>query len=200
MLVKQWSFGDRVVHAGRPEWGVGVISSAVGEQHEGRACQRLVIRFERAGIKTISTAHADLRPPSEVPLLMAETEKKEDPLAGFGGPSAKDLMLKLPDAATDPFSTPRARMQATLNLYRYNGEGGSLLDWASVQSGLKDPMTKFNRHELEELFRRFVMIRDEHLKKLAFEFKKNEPGVLAEAQRTAPRAAQQVLRRFDLGR
>ncbi len=200
MLVKQWSFGDRVVHAGRPEWGQGVITSAVSEQHEGRACQRLVIRFDRAGLKTISTAHADLRPPSEVPLLMAETETKVDPLAGLGGPSARDLMLRLPDAATDPFTTPRARMLATLNLYRYTGDGGSLLDWAAMQSGLKDPMTKFNRHELEEIFRRFVIIRDEHLKKLALEFKKTEPGLLLEAQKIAPRAAQQVLKRFDFGR
>jgi len=201
MLVKTWSFGDKVVHAGRPEWGVGVIASAVAEVQEGKPCQRLSIRFDRAGLKTISTAHADLRPASEMPLISAEPPKSDDPFAASSsGPQAKELMLKLPDAACDPFSTPRARMVATLALYRYSAEGGPLLDWACAQSGLKDPMTRFTRPELEELFRRFAQIRDEHLRKLAFEFKKTEPGLLAEMLRTAPRGAQQVLRRLDLGR
>lgn len=197
MLVKQWSYGDRLVHAGRPEWGVGVVTSASGEQHEGKACQRLVIRFERAGMKTISTAMADLRTPSEVPMLVAEPERRDDPLAAGNAASVRELMLKIPDAAKDPFVTPRARLAATLALYKFTGEGGSLLDWASIQSGLKDPMTKFNRHELEEMFRRFIQVRDEHLKRLGQELKKTEPALLAEAQRTAPRFAQQVLRRLD---
>ncbi len=199
MLVKQWSFGDKVVHAGRPEWGVGVISSAVGETQEGRACQRLSIRFDRAGLKTISTAHADLRAASEMPMLSAETHKSDDPLAASSTePLAKELMLKLPGAATDPFATPRSRMIATMNLYRYSSEGAPLLDWACAQSGLKDPMSRFSRPELEELFRRFCQIRDEHLRRLALEFKKSEPGLLSEMGRTGPRPAQQVLRRFDL--
>ncbi|MGE0301544.1 MAG: DUF3553 domain-containing protein [Phycisphaerales bacterium] len=197
MLVKHWSFGDRLVHAGRPEWGVGVVTSAAGEQHEGKACQRLVIRFERAGMKTISTALADLRAPDEVPMLIAEPEKRDDPLAAGNAVSVKELMLRIPDDAKDPFATPRSRLAATMALYRFTGEGSSLLDWAAMQSGLKDPMTKFSRHELEELFRRFIQVRDEHLRRLAQELRKTEPGLLAEAQRTAPKFAQQVLRRLD---
>lgn len=201
MVLKTWTFGDRLVHAGRPEWGVGVVTSAAPEQHEGRTCQRLVIRFERAGLKTISTAHADLRPESDMPMLTAkDLAQHDDPLKAPLGPSSKEIMLKIPDAANDPFSTPRARLQATINLYRFSESGGSLLDWAAMQSGLKDPMSRFSRHELEDLFKRWTMLRDEHLKKLCLELKRNEPGLISEAARTAPRNVQQVLRRFDVMR
>ncbi|MFO0084102.1 MAG: hypothetical protein ACK55O_16030, partial [Phycisphaerales bacterium] len=64
----------------------------------------------------------------------------------------------------------------------------------------RDPMTRFSRHELEDLYRRFVFVRDEHLKKLIMEVKKNDPLALRELTRTAPKNAQQVLRRFDSAR
>lgn len=198
MLVKQWSFGDRVVHAGRPEWGVGVIAGTQAEQHEGRSCQRLTIRFERAGMKTISTALADLRPESELPMLgMPATPRSDDPLLAPAGPTPKDVMLKLPDAATDPFKTSRARLEASLAMYRFSDQPSSLLDWAVAQSGLKDPMTRFSRHELEDMFKRWTQLRDEHLKELCFALKKTEPGLISEALRTAPRAALHMLKRFD---
>lgn len=199
MLVKHWNFGDRVVHAGRPEWGVGVVTGAIGETVAGKACQKLTIRFERSGLKTISTAHADLRPESDLPMLAARDrhEPEHDPLKLGDGPSARDLMLKLPDQATDPFITPRQRLDNTLALYRFSDQGGSLLDWAAMQSGLKDPMSRFNRHELEELFRRWTQVRDEHLRRLVVELKKSDPGLLTQAARTAPKPALIVLRRLD---
>lgn len=204
MLVKQWSFGDRVVHTGRPEWGTGHVQSATPDTHDGKPCQRLSIRFERAGIKTISSAFATLVPAEDAPALMlAEPPDAhtDDPLAaamaGNDAKSAREIMLKIPQAASDPFATPRSRLAASLSLYKFSEHGGSLLDWAAVQSGLKDPMTRFNRHELEDLFRRWTSVRDEHLKRLVFELKKNEPGLLAEVARTAPRGAQQMLRRLD---
>lgn len=201
MLLKNWAFGDRVVHAGRPEWGVGVVTSAVPEQHEGRSCQKLGIRFERAGLKTISTAHADLRPEGDMPMLTAKDSNPEnDPLKAPLGPSSKEIMLRIPDVATDPFTTPKARLDATINLYKFSDQGGSLLDWAAMQSGLKDPMTRFSRHELEDLFKRWMMLRDDHLKRLCLEIKRNDPGLIAEAARNAPRGVQQLLRRFDVVR
>jgi hypothetical protein len=50
-----------VVHAGKPEWGVGVVSSAQNVTQDGKPSQRLTIRFERAGLKTVSTAVASIR-------------------------------------------------------------------------------------------------------------------------------------------
>jgi hypothetical protein len=201
MLVKLFSFGDKVVHTGRPEWGIGTVTSALGDVHEGRPCQKLTIRFEREGLKTISTAFAALVPAEDAPAILAsDREDPADPLAMSNAVSVRELMTKLPEACTDAFNGYRVRLTATLNLYKYNEHGGSLLDWAAAQTRLKDPMSRFSRHELEELFKRFCFARDEHLKKLVWEMKKQDPQTLAELAKSAPRGAQQMLRRFDAGR
>lgn len=205
MLLKQWTFGDRVIHADRPEWGVGVVNSAVSESYEGRPSQRLTIRFDRAGVKTLSSVLANLAPAEDALARSVEREAPTyaedgaDPLKS-DGPSLKDVLLRLPDACTDPFTTPRARLEATIRLFRFGEHGGALIDWASAQTGLKDPMTRLNRHELEDLYRRFVTIRDEHLKKVMLEVKKSEPLLLRELIRSAPKPAQQVMRRLEQGR
>lgn len=200
MLLKTWSFGDKIVHLDRPEWGTGVISTVAPERHEGKDCQRITVRFERAGIKTLNTALANLVPAGDAPAIHAEAPETEDPLASTNTASAKEVMLKLPEAATDPFSTPRARLAGSIAMYRYNEHGGSLLDWASVQSGLKDPMTRFSRHELEDLFKRWVMFRDEQLRKAYFDAKKNDPACIEPLIKDAPPGAQQMLRRLDTRR
>lgn len=200
MLLKLWSFGDRVVHADRPEWGAGVVSAVNPDRHEGKDCQRLTVRFERAGIKNLSTALANLIPAADAPAIHSEPPSTDDPLAASNATNVKDVMLRLPDAATDPFTTPRARLAATIAMYRYNEHGGSLLDWASVQSGLKDPMTRFSRHELEDLFKRWVQLRDEQLKKAVFDCKKNDPACIAELSKDAPRSALHLLKRLDTRR
>ena len=198
MSKAQWSFGDRLVHGSRPEWGIGTVTSAQPDHQDGQACQRLTIRFERVGLKTLSTAHAELRPEAEVPALASGVS--EDPFGPLSAADARAAMTKLPEEVNNPFATSRARLKAALDIFRFTGEGGSLIDWAAMQSGLKDPMTRFNRHELEELFRRFCQNRDEHLKKLVIELVKREPAVIAELVPTAPRAAQQLLRRINLPR
>lgn len=207
MLTKNWSFGDRVVHLERPEWGSGIVTSVAGDSMDGKPCQRLTIRFERAGVKQLLSAIAHLVPAQDAPALHTSgnghaagplgPDAGDDPLKAGLGPSPKEVMLRLPQNATDPFSTPKARLAATIGLYRFSEHGGSLLDWATMQSGLKDPMTRFNRHELEELFRRWTQLRDEHFRRMAGELKKNDPPLLAEALRSAPRSAQHALRRFD---
>lgn len=200
MLLKQWSFGDKVVHLDRPEWGVGIINSATADSHEGKPCQRVTVRFDRAGVKTLSTGIANLVPAEDAPKLHAaehDNAHNDSILGPSQQAAAKEVMLKLPDVATDPFTTPLARLKATLALFRYSEHGGSLIDWAAAQSGLKDPMTRFNRHELEDLYRRFVVNRDEHLKKVVLELKKVDPFALNALMKQAPRSAQNVLKRFD---
>ena len=59
-------------------------------------------------------------------------------------------------------------------------------------------MTRFSRHELEDLYKRFVMFRDDHLRKVMLECKRDDPSGLAEEIRNAPRSAQQVIKRLDL--
>lgn len=216
--------GDKVVHTGRPEWGAGTVTAAMSTTQDGRACQSLTVRFERAGTKTLSTAYAVLMPASDAASLPPAPVAPSAPPAkpGPGKPEAPTLdsddleflarlrggttgevrerMTRLPEPATDPFSTPVGRLKATLNLYKFTPTGASLLDWAAVQSGLSDPLSRFNRHELEQFFQQFVVVRDAHLKKLVLDMKKQDPAGLASAVAGAPPAAQQLLRRFDGGR
>ena len=79
----------------------------------------------------------------------------------LSGRSPDEVMARLPEAATDPFSGLEARLKATLGLYRFTDQGGSLLDWAAAQSGLKDPLSEFSRHDLE---RHFFQVRCELLR------------------------------------
>lgn len=76
----KFQIGDRVLHPGKPEWGVGTVASAAGAVHEGSPCQRLSIRFDRAGLKTITTAFVSLRRASKADSVLTETK-----LAGPGG-------------------------------------------------------------------------------------------------------------------
>lgn len=221
MSSKDWSRGDNVVHASKPEWGSGEVLVAEPVIHEGKPCQRLTIRFTRAGTKTISTAFAELRPASDMPRLpdepalpepsamparespasQAAAERADDPLAKAAmDATVLEMLTRLPEAATDPFTSLKARMSATLALYRFTASGGSLLDWAAIQTGLKDPLARFNRHELEQWFQRFQLELDRHLVKVYRDLKKSDPQALAELLASAPQAARIALRRNDADR
>jgi len=202
MIKREWKLGDRLMHAGRPEWGVGEVRGAERTVQEGMPSQRLTIRFERAGVKTLASAFADLRPADEMPRVPdSPTASNGDPdsdwLTRAEAGSVDELMTRVPESASDPFATRRSRLGSTLKLYRFTGTGSSLLDWAAMQSGMKDPLTKFTRHELEVLFERFRVALDSHLKRLVLELRKQEPGVLAEVAATAEPHEKQALKRAD---
>jgi hypothetical protein len=208
MSVTQWNFGDRVVHAGKPEWGVGQVTGASRMVHEGKVCQRLTVRFDRAGVKTLNTAIADLRPASEAAPGGDETPAPGASESGGNGgwleqvsaPTSIEVFTRLPEQTTDPFTSLASRVKASAGLYRFTDTGASLLDWAAMQSGLRDPLTRYSRHELEQLFRRFAAVRDEHFKKVASELKRRDPGGFDEAMKGAPPAALQAVKRLDVGR
>jgi hypothetical protein len=223
MANRDWLRGDNVIHAARPEWGSGEVLVAEPVVHEGKPCQRLTIRFSRAGTKTVSTAFAALRPASEQPRL---PDPAPEPEAGPGGPpsfsdaartpaqpagddpiskaaqaaTVAETLTRLPEAAVDPFSSLRSRLSATLALYKFTATGGSLLDWAAIQTGLKDPLSRFSRHELEQWFQRYQFELDAHLKRLLRDVRKQEPGLVGELTASAPPGARAALRRADMGR
>jgi len=224
MLMKKWSKGERVIHATKPEWGYGEVLQAQSAQQDGKPCQRLVVKFTRAGTKTVSTAFADLRTAEEGPFLAAAArEAAEDASKAVNGSlSAKakeesgedmldtaldaalrnpvEMMTRLPDSVTDPFLSLRKRAQAAVSLYKFGESPAGLLDWAAVQTGLKDPMSKFNRHQLEDFFVRFKIVLDAHLKKLLKDVRKQEPALINELLAAASPAGQQAMRRADMGR
>jgi hypothetical protein len=201
MSIMEWKMGDRVVHSGRPEWGIGEVRSAESTVQEGKKCQRLTIRFERGGIKTLSTAYAELTSADSSMAMRAVAEAERVDEGGWLNRAEAERpelrMASIPETATDPFRTKRARLEATLGLYRFTAGPSSLLDWAVMQSGLKDPLSHFSRHQLEEYFERFKAALDGHLRKLVYELKKEDPAGLSELSATASPPAKAALRRAD---
>lgn len=189
--------GDKIRHAGKPEWGEGLVISAKGDTQDGKPCQRLDVRFDRAGPKMISTAFAPLVMSSEVATLAPEREPNDPLRAEVDRPSAEEMLLAVPERASDPFLSGRKRLENTLDLYKFTEAGASLLDWAAMQTGLKDPLARFNRHELEQYFQRFKANLDAHLKKLVKDLKRQEPGLVAEMSGTVSQTARSALRRAD---
>lgn len=208
MPVSSWKIGDRIRHAGKPEWGAGRVVGVEIVQLEGKPSQRLRIQFDRAGTKTILAGMADLEPAPATWQPHQEQPDIQDSGGGVTEPfgfkpeqsALRDMLAKIPEAASDPFSTHRKRLEATLGLYRFSDRGGSLLDWASMQTGLKDPLTKFSRHELEQAFQRFQNNLDQHLRRLIKDCRKADQAMLLEVAGAAGPAAKQALRRADMDR
>ncbi|MFO0858712.1 MAG: DUF3553 domain-containing protein [Phycisphaerales bacterium] len=242
MATRTFSKGESVIHAGKPEWGPGDIVSAEGQLHEGKPCQRLTIRFARAGLKTISTAFADLRPASEAPLAAfaarmhaaalaepmestsnsnfaarergkARSKDSDISAESESGPEsepnmqdvidrneAQQALQKLPENINDPFLPLMKRVQATLGVYKYWDKPAGVLDWATAQTGLRDPMSAFNRHELEAQMDRFRIALDGHFKKLLKDARREDAKALEQAVAAAGPAAKAALRRVDIGR
>ncbi len=201
---QRFQIGDRVIHPTKPEWGVGIIATTAMTDHEGAPCQRLTIRFDRAGLKTISTAFANLKPATDAPnspVSTHETPKASandaiSPLADADEKQVLRIMTALPDNATDPFASPADRLRATLALYRFEPTGGSLIDWAAAQSALADPLSRFNRHQLEEFFHTFARNLDTHLSKLVRQANTVEQSELVQIAQSAPPAGQRALQRL----
>lgn len=186
MTDQRWAPGDRVVHATKPEWGQGDVLEAVAAQHEGKPCQRLTVRFARAGLKTVLTAIAELRPASN----------------GGGGwlsdleaGNPADRLTAIPDECTDPFRSLESRLEATARLYRFQPSGASLVEWAVVQTGMDDPLVQFTRHDLEHHFEQFRIALDNHFKKLIAEASRKDSAMIARVADKAPPAARAMLQR-----
>jgi len=200
----EFKFGDRLVHESKPEWGAGVVTAAQTIEEGGKAFQRLTLRFDRAGLKTISTAHARLkRVESEKDMPQAEGAPAAAAANGATGwlgalesGNLNEVMSRLPESTRDPFVSLSERLKATLGLYRFSTQGASLLDWAAMQTGLTDPLTRFNRHELEEFFKRFAFEREARLKLLAQEVRKNPPPDLQAVIASAPPAGRDALKKL----
>ncbi|MFG0326151.1 MAG: hypothetical protein ACF8SC_02635 [Phycisphaerales bacterium JB037] len=213
---RSWKAGDRLVHVRRPEWGEGTVVTAKPAVHEGSSCQQLSIRFEHErGLKNILTAIADLRllagggnghRPADGP-RPASTVRTE-PLGRSHAPSpdaeagwldalererAGSDLSGLPEDCTDPLLPERTRFERTLALYRFNPEGGSLIEWATAQTGLRDPLTRYNRHELEEQFSRFRRRLDDHARTLADAMRRTPGSGFEALLARAPEAARRAL-------
>lgn len=196
-------------HTGCPEWGIGVVTAAQSLVQDGVRCQRLTVRFDKVGSKTISTAFANLAAATDTTRSPFQTDRPSperampatDDLLKFESKAAtEETFLKIPEPANDPFVSLTKRATATLDLYRFSPQGASLLDWAMMQSGLRDPLSRYNRHELETLFNRFRQNLDTHARKTLKDLKKQDPAALAAVLAAARPEAKAALRRIDIDR
>jgi Protein of unknown function (DUF3553) len=218
-----FTVGDKVRHRQRPEWGIGGVTKVETVTLKGQRDQRIWIRFPNAGLKTVlaSVAELDRAEASTVTrtgmagapvatagasvvvgdddTLVAREARHE---GGWLGEIAKrkpeDAMTSLAAAATDPFLSLERRLEFVLGLYRFEPVGRQLIDWAVAQSGLDDPLSRFNRHQLEAFFERWSYQRDIVLLRLVQEAKKNPPAGLTIEERiaAAPSSAQKAFRRL----
>ncbi len=201
MQTTSFKIGEKVRHAKRLEWGTGSIIKIEVITRDGRADRRIWIRFPNVGEKTVLASmaeleHVEANDPHAAPTL-ADLHARS--AGGWIGSITKqkptDIMIALPDAATDPFIPLRRRLQNTLALYRFDA-GTKLIDWAVAQSGLNDPMGEFSRHDLEAFFQRWRFALDAHLGKLLQDARR-EPGTLEEASRGAPPGALAAVRKIS---
>lgn len=170
-----FTFGDRARHRDKPEWGVGTVTRAEACVAEGVSTWRVGVRFPNAGLKTFITNVAPIeRVEADEPIGAPGASAMADAMRHAGdsllGPMAekklREAMAVLPERCTDPFKTVEQRVELTLELYRFEASGRSLMDWAVVQTGLDDPLSRFNRHELEAFFERWAIERDRQLVRL----------------------------------
>ena len=204
MSDRKFGCGDRVRHTRRPEWGVGSVVKVEEISQNGRAAQRLAVRFPNGGLKTLSTAHAEIElvaaeggEPAPGQSAVADWQQltEGDWLAPLARRRVGETMVALTAEARDPFNSMRQRLLVTLDLYRFGRSGRTLIDWAIAQSGLDDPLSHFTRHELEVLFDQWAAARDDHLHKLLGQARQ-EHQMLKELLASAPPAARDAVRRI----
>lgn len=168
--------GDELKLCSRPEWGIGRVTKVEHVTREGARDQRIWVRFPNVGMKTILAGAAEIErmnhtdEDDEDHTLVARENAHE---GGWLGEITKkrpeEAMIALPPETADPFTPLRTRFKLLADLYRFQPEGASLIDWAIAQSGLDDPLSRFNRHELEEFFRRWAFDRDQLARQMFFE-------------------------------
>ncbi|MBL9118298.1 MAG: DUF3553 domain-containing protein [Phycisphaerae bacterium] len=225
-----YSTGDKVRHRQRPEWGIGSVTKIETVTLKGVRDQRIWIRFPNAGLKTVLASLADLdradakgsgnaagagnnsAPAAPVvagdeDTLVAREARHE---GGWLGEIAKrkpeDAMTSLPATASDRFLSSERRLEFVLGLYRFEPTGGKLIDWAVAQSGLDDPLSRFNRHQLEAFFERWAYERDLALLRVVQEARLEAQGnpligeaIEARLAKASP-AAQKAMRRLTASR
>lgn len=174
--------GDVVYHARRPEWGRGTVRRTQPVTHQGRTAQRLTIDFANHGRAVINTAVAQLSRKEPVATMNSTStaaatksrgwlDQLERDVAGANGTASE--LWTLPDTMSDPFASDAQRLAATLDSFRYSTEARSLIDWAVAQTGMDDPLSEYTRQELEQAFERYARDRDQHLKGLVQQIKRN---------------------------
>ena len=192
--------GMQVRHRQRPEWGAGNVTRVETLTRAGNRDQRLWIKFGAAGLKTLLASAADLEAvegtgAAEHTFAAREIASEGGWLGQIAKKRPEQAMSELPPDATDPFLTPERRLKNLLGLFRFDG-ATKLIDWAVAQSGLDDPLSRFNRTELEAFYKEWSRERDTQLFRLVNEFRRKRQPIAALLV-DAPRPALNMLQKLD---
>lgn len=177
MPSESFEFGDRVRLCRRPEWGIGSVVKVEAAMRNGTRSQSVSVRFANEGLKILNTAVAEIElvnfennedtvPAKDHPMLRWQQISEGDWLAPMAQRKIQEVMVSLPENVLDQFCSIKRRLRQTIELFRFERTGGSLVEWAIAQSGLDDPLSRFTRQELELLFDRWMTHRQDHLQKL----------------------------------
>lgn len=117
-------------------------------------------------------------------------------LASLERRDPEEMMLDIPEGASDPFASIWDRLNQSIMLYRFTHSARSILDWSIAQSGMEDPLAHFNRQELETLFNKWARLRDVHLFSVLQEAEKLDADRAKAILAGAPAEARQAMRRL----
>lgn len=214
MPKENFEFGDRVRLCRRPEWGVGSVVKVEAAMRNGSRSQSVSVRFANEGLKVLNTAVAELElvnfehkeeveKAKDHPMLQWQQFSEGDWLAPMAQRKIKEAMIALPENVRDQFCSIKRRLKQTLELFRFERTGSSLIEWAIAQSGMDDPLSRFTRQELELLFDRWASHRQDHLQKLLQEASSNidlARGEVDALLADAPLSAKEHVRRITAKR
>lgn len=172
--------GDRVRLSSRPEWGHGEVLSVIATIVDGQPTRKVRIRFARAGVREVIDSPA-----------LAQDE--EGPV-NLNPQALIARLASIPQSVRDPLRPLAERFQDTGAMFRFNGRGGSLIDWAAMQTGLIDPLSELPRHEIENAYVQFRRALEDHLRLLGKQLKHENEARFRQVALSMPNEAQDVLR------
>ena len=195
-------FGDRVTHPKFPEWGSGAVIKVESVAVQGKPTTRVTVRFTSAGLKSFVGDSMPLDRMDDGHSMPGESMGKRPAIAEVEdlersgltqavGQKLIEIMHKIPHACRDPFNSSEHRLRRTLELYKYDLSGRGLMEWAMAQTGMDDPLTRFNRTELEVYFRHYSQDLDKHLSSLLSEMQ-DEQALVKRLLDAAPQRAKLV--------
>lgn len=163
--------GARVCNAARPDWGVGTVLAVRTSQTGDQTVHHVRVQFV-SGIKTLVVPPCRLTRPADEPV------RQKGWLDTLAGDTLDDRLRRLPNDVLQVLGSPRQRLAAVLPWYGFDADPRLLGRWAMKLTGVGDPLSHWNRDELEAAFDVFRRERDAHLRGLAAVLKQNE-GVAA---------------------
>lgn len=200
-------FGDKVTHPKFPEWGSGAVIKVENAAVNGEMTKRVTVRFAHAGLKKFVGDAIPLDVMLDEHAMPGDREGKRPAIAEVedlerSGLSQaveqklEEIMFNIPLACRDPFNTLDHRLRRTFALYKYDLSGKGLMEWAMAQTGMDDPLTRFNRTELEGYFKQYSFLVKQHLAKLLRELQ-GDKVTLKQLLDDAPEGARRAVSKLS---